>query len=107
LETSVPAEDGVAEGSEICMTPTATESDSNPPRSPLCCIADNSCCALTPFVVVVDEAVDDEGESNEVSRADGLKELTPVTEEPIKCSFRTPYRLEFPLRHGKKVPFFR
>jgi hypothetical protein len=36
-----------------------------------------------------------------------LKELTPVTEEPIKCSFRTRYRLEFPSRHEKKVPFFR
>jgi hypothetical protein len=83
LETSVLAEDGVAEGSEICITPTATESDSNPPRSPLCCIADNSCWALTPFVVVVDEAVDDVGESNELSRADGLNELTPVIEEPI------------------------
>jgi hypothetical protein len=107
LEISVLAEDGVAEGSEICMTPAATESDSNPPRSPLCCIADNSCCALTPFVVVVDEAVDDEGESNELSRADGLKELTPVTEEPIKCSFRTRIDRNSRAEMEKRYRFFR
>jgi hypothetical protein len=46
-------------------------------------MAESSCCALTPFVVVVDEAADDVGENNELSRADGLKELTPVIEEPI------------------------